>query len=348
MIDKHLKRWDLVGKTIDCHSHVGVALKMYGLVEYPYAETAEGIYYKQISAGVDINVVFPYTFDLYCDWKSMMKGDVAPAADPISEFPYKVENRTLMREVFDYQPRISRRFIPFVSVDPGRDVPGQLAELEKLEREYPIYGIKINPVACRTRSLELLDAGKDFLDFAAERDIPFLFHSMTIPNDIYSQASDIFKIVEERSDLRFCFAHAMLFNKHFLELAAKTPNAWVDTAALKIQVDLMNQLVAEGVVERSSLIDTDYTDHKEVMKTLCETCPDTLLWGTDSPAYSFHCRRAQGDGMVQDFSLTGAYEDEVAALKSVDREIRGRVSNANTLDFIFGKAIGEVFEFLSS
>jgi predicted TIM-barrel fold metal-dependent hydrolase len=339
MSRKHLTHGSLCGKTIDSHSHVGVALKMYGLGEYPYAETAEGIYYKQISAGVDVNVVFPYTFDLYCDQKSMMNGEVVPAADPVSEIPYKVENRILMREVFDYQARLSQRFIPFVSVDPGRDVRGQIVELEALEREYPIYGIKINPVACQTKALELLYAGKDFLDFASERDIPFIFHSVTIPTDVYSQAADIFKIVEKRPDIRFCFAHAMLFNRHFLELAAKTSNVWVDTAALKIQVDLMTQLVAEGVVERSSLIDTDYTDHLKVMETLCDICPDTLLWGSDSPAYSFHCQRLQGDGMLQDFSLTGAYEDEVAALNSLDSDIRGRVSNANTLNFIFGKEV---------
>ena len=67
MKQKHLSRNALRGKVIDVHSHVGVELKHYSCLEYPYAQTAEGIYYQQLSGGVDVNVVFPFTVDLYCE-----------------------------------------------------------------------------------------------------------------------------------------------------------------------------------------------------------------------------------------------------------------------------------------
>lgn len=337
MVERHLTRADLRGKTIDSHSHVGVELKMYCRNEYPYAETAEGIYYKQLSSGVDVNVVFPFSVDLYCDPSALIKGERIPAENPASVTPYKLENRILMREIFDFRPEISERLIPFVSVDPARDVAGQLEELEKLEERYPIYGIKINPVACQSKASALLDDGKVFLDFAASRDIPYIFHATTVANDIYSQASDILEIAERRPELRFCLAHAMLFNKECLDVARQMDNVWVDTAALKIQVDLVNQLLADGVLSHSSLIDADFSDHRRVMRTLCEMYPKTIVWGTDSPAYTFHCTRLQGDGNAQEFSLTGRYEDEVEALDSLNRELRGKVSNGNTLNFIFGK-----------
>lgn len=53
------------GKIIDIHSHVGVSIKAYASMEYPYAATLEGIYYRQKAAGIDVNVVFPYTADLF-------------------------------------------------------------------------------------------------------------------------------------------------------------------------------------------------------------------------------------------------------------------------------------------
>ena len=168
MVEKHLTRDDLQGKVIDAHSHVGVAIKEYCSEEYPYAQTAEGLYYQQLAGGVDVNIVFPFSADLYFEPTKLRAGEKIPAREPLSKSPYQVENRVLLREVFDYRPWRANRFVPFVSVDPGRDVSGQLAELEDLEKKFPIYGIKVIPVGCQSRALELLGQGEPFLDFAQE------------------------------------------------------------------------------------------------------------------------------------------------------------------------------------
>ena len=337
MATKHLTRNDLKGKVIDVHSHVGIALKEYCCGEYPYAQTADGIYYQQLAGGVDVNVVFPFMPDLFFEPTKLLRGEKVPAREPLSKSPYATDNLILMREVFDYCPDRSHRFLPFVSLDPGRCVAEQLAALERLDEQYPIYGIKIHPVGCQSHALEFLGKGEPFLDFAQERDIPFLFHATTVPNDEYSQASDILQIAQSRPALRFCLAHCLFFHYELLEQASRMPNVWVDTAALKIQVDVLLQLVGEGIVKASDLLDIDYSDYREVMVFLCTTYPDTILWGTDSPAFTYHCRRNQGDDMYQEFALKGRYEDEVAALNALPEELRRKASNTNTQDFLFGR-----------
>ena len=335
MKPRRLQRNDLAGRIIDVHSHVGVSLKAYGLAEYPYAQTVEGLYYRQLAGGVDVNVVFPLSADLYFEPKALTAGEMTPAREPLSPAPYAAENRLITREVLDYCPEISERFLPFVSVDPERAVAEQIAELEKLEREYPVYGIKVNPVGCQSHAAGLLKRGKAFLDFARERDLPLLFHVSTQPGEEYSQAADVFRIVERCPELRFCLAHCLLFHREFLERADAMPNVWVDTAAMKIQVQWIREEMDRSF-PASQLADADYSDYTKVMLTLCERFEDTMIWGTDSPAYACICRRKQAEGEFHEFRLKATYEDEVAALDVLPAGLREKVSSLNTLDFVFG------------
>ena len=89
-------RAGLAGKVIDCHSHLGVSLKAYASAEYPYAQTAEGLYYRQLAGGVDVNVVFPFSADLHFDPARLVEGEMVPAERPVSPVPYTAENRLLM------------------------------------------------------------------------------------------------------------------------------------------------------------------------------------------------------------------------------------------------------------
>jgi len=82
--------------------------------------------------------------------------------------------------------------------------------------------------------------------------------------------------------------------------------------------------------------ESDYTDHRRVLADLAEAYPDTLIWGSDSPAYSYICRRKQAEGHWLDFRLKGTYEDEVAALEALPAPLRQQVGSVNALSFIFG------------
>jgi predicted TIM-barrel fold metal-dependent hydrolase len=330
-------RGELDGAVIDAHAHVGVSLKAYAQGEYPYAQTVEGLAYRMRACGVDAAVVFPFTPELHFDLSKTPTGELVATDTPVSPAPYVAENRALMREVFDYCPELSDRFLPFVSVDPARSVAAQVDELNALADEYPVYGIKINPVLCQSKVGALLDAGAPLLDFAEARGLPLLIHTNPFETDAWSSTADVFRIIEARPGLRYCLAHCILFHRDYLERAGAADNIWVDTAAMKIQVELMTQLFASGEVSPGDCIDADYTDHCAVMRTLCDTYPDTIIWGTDSPAYAYICHRKQADGVYYDFKLKATYEDEAAALNALDTGLRATVGTANTLDFIFGR-----------
>jgi len=337
MAEKHLDKAALQGKTIDAHAHLGFSLRAFASLGYPYAQSLEDLYYRQRACGVDVNIVFPFTPDLYFEPHAVAQGNCLPDPAPISPVPYGLENRMVLREVFGFFPELSHRFLPFLSVDPGRAIAEQVADLTALADEYPIYGLKLVPVFCQSPVTALLEEGKPLLDFARARNLPVLLHTTTDPHEEYSRVDLTFQVVEANPDLRFCLAHCIGFHRGWLDRAAILPNVFVDTAALKIQVQSVfegNELMATG----DDLFPADYADHTAVMRALSEAYPDTLLWGTDSPAYTYMIRRKQAEDYYVTFNLKGSYEDEVAALNALSDDLRRQVCNTNTLRFVFGEA----------
>ncbi|KKN20230.1 hypothetical protein LCGC14_0937630, partial [marine sediment metagenome] len=92
----------------------------------------------------------------------------------------------VLQEVFEFCPEIKERFIPFVSVDPGREVDAQIKKLIELNERFPIYGLKIVPVSCQTKITELLDSGKGIVELACERNWPILIHTTVHAEEEYS------------------------------------------------------------------------------------------------------------------------------------------------------------------
>jgi predicted TIM-barrel fold metal-dependent hydrolase len=335
MVAKHIVREDLIGKTIDIHSHVGIQIREAALIEFPYCASVEDQAYRQVANDVDVAVVFPASPTLYFDIPIYVEtGRLVPAEKPISRAPFERENRLLLTDVFRFCPEHSQRFLPFVSVDPGRAVEAQIEVIRELEEEFPIYGVKIAPVACQSKVTELLGVGAPFLAFCAERDWPILFHVAVSVGESYSQASDTFEVIERHPELRFCLAHAIGVHRGFLERADALPNAWVDTAALKIQVELAYQQ-SPLMALPPDVLDCDLSDHLMVMRTLMERYPRTILWGTDSPWHSYIARRLHDDGVYAEFRLKGTYEQEVAALNILSPAQRQQI-NANALRYLFG------------
>jgi predicted TIM-barrel fold metal-dependent hydrolase len=338
MSQRQIRAHDLRGKTIDVHTHVGVNVQAYARLEFPYCQSLEGLYYKQKANGVDYSVVFPFSGDLYFDIATLVReGRMVPAVNPISDVPYERENRLLLMEIFSFCPEYRQRFIPFVCVDPVRKVGAQLDVLRELELEFPFYGIKVSPVGCQSKITGLLEEGEGFIDFARQRNLPFLFHTTVHPEESYSQVVDALRVVEAHPDLRFCLAHCIGLHRAFLERADGAPNAWVDTAALKIQVQLAyeNNPIMAPPQERW---DWDYSSHIQIMRELVEHFPGTILWGSDAPAYAYICRRQQAPRSYVEFRLKANYEDEVAALQALAPEARKRVSATNIIRFLFGAA----------
>jgi hypothetical protein len=162
-----------------------------------------------------------------------------------------------------------------------------------------------------------------------------LFHTTPTKDDEYSNADDVLKVVESRPGIRFCLAHCILFHRDYLDRVDPAENIWVDTGALKIQVDLLDDYIGNGVDEKD-LVDADFSDFRKVMKYLCDRYPDTIIWGSDSPAYSYITRRRQGENTYRDFRYKGRYEDEVAALRYLPEEQMLKAGSINPIKFLFG------------
>jgi predicted TIM-barrel fold metal-dependent hydrolase len=332
---KHLLRQDLTGKVVDVHAHIGLNIKAFAETGFPYCSSAEDLFYRQTANGVDCSVVFPITPELFFDIPHYAKtGKLVPALNPLSKAPYAQENRMLLYDVFRFCPERASHFLPFVSVDPGRMIQEQLASLRELEEEFPIYGLKISPVACQTKVTKLLEEGEIFLEFAHERNWPILFHVTADPREEFSGAEDTFKVVERHPELRYCLAHALCLHRGYLDRAAATPNVWVDTAALKIMVQLI-RANDPPILALSDRLECDYQDHLKVMQMLVQRYPQTIVWGSDTPYHSYITRRLQGDGYYYEFRLKGTYEQEKAALDILSPEERRQLAT-NALDFIFG------------
>lgn len=325
----------LQNKIIDVHSHIGVALKEYACVEFPYCQSAEGLYYKQSKNGVDFGVVFPFSADLFFNQDKFLSNQRVPSEQPLSKAPYQTENEMVLKEVFLFCSEYENRFLPFVSVDPGRLQAEQIENLLALEKQYNFYGIKINPLYCQSSVLSLLGRGKVFLDFARQRSLPFLIHSTSDEREQLSYAKNVFSVIEENQDLRFCLAHCLGFSSAFLEKANRMANVWVDTSALKIQSQMAreNSPIVETPEKRFK---SNYADHRQVMLDLARAFPETIIWGSDSPAYSYICQRKQGENAVAGFNLKGSYEEEKAGLDFLPDPLKYKVSNENTLNFLFG------------
>jgi hypothetical protein len=87
---------ELAGRVTDVHAHVGVSLKAYANSEYPYAQSLEGLHCRQKANGVDYSAVFTYTAELFFDLPTLLReGRMVPAAEPLGEAPYALENRLL-------------------------------------------------------------------------------------------------------------------------------------------------------------------------------------------------------------------------------------------------------------
>ena len=327
---------DLVGKTIDIHSHAGIQIREAAQISFPYCSSVEDLAYRQKANGVDVSVVFPTGPDLFFDLQLLIEtGRKEPAASPISRAPYERENRLLLTDVFNFCPEHSGRFLPFISVDPGRLVAEQIAILRELEEEFPIYGVKIAPVSTQTRVTALLDEGEAFFEFFAARDWPVLFHVAVSQGEAYSQAADTLDVIERHPELRYCLAHCIGFHRELLERADSLPNVWVDTSALKIQVELAYQDSPLMALPPDRFA-CDFSNHVKVMRALVERFPGTIIWGTDSPYHSYITRRLQGEGVYAEFRLKGTYEQEVAALAAPHAAQQAQ-NNTNALAFLFGE-----------
>ena len=312
---------------IDCHNHIGVDLLLYLRGEYPYAQHLSALVAEGQSQGVDRWIVFPLVTNLAFDIAQMRNGKVAFPGG-IEKVPYAFENRRMLQEIYELFPDIGRLTLPFVMLDPMRETAGQAAELRKLRGEFRFYGLKIQSTIIQSDINCLSRQGRVFLELAEEWDVPFLIHSSVDPADQWAQAKDILKIAEANPRIRFCLAHSCRFDQECLDRVQELPNTWFDCSAHCIHCECVGQGLP-AVALKARRFESDYTNPTQVLRDLVAAYPNKLLWGSDSPAYSYVGR--SGETL---YSLRSTYAAEVAALKAQRSEVIQHIANQNIRQFL--------------
>lgn len=293
---------------------------------FPYSQQLTGLVKSGRAAGITHWMIFPFISNLSLDIAEMRKGNIVyPGLEAV---PFEWENRRMLEEIYQLFPEEGRSAIPFVIVDPFRAPQAQAAALRKLKQDHPFYGIKLQTTVLESPIKSLLGEGKVLLELAAEWDVPLLIHSSVLPSDLWAQASDILDVAEATPEVRFCLAHSLRYDRVQLDRLAGTPNAWFDCSAHRIHC----QLAVENhpsVAPPERRFASDYSDPSQVLRDLAECYPQKLMWGSDSPAYSF----VGTFGGIR-YELASTYEEEVACLTSLPTAMQQQVSVTNTLEFL--------------
>jgi len=311
---------------IDCHNHIGVDLLFYLRGEFPYAQDLYHMVTEGSALGVDRWIVFPLVSNLSLDFQQMREGKIAfPGFETV---PYAFENRRTLREIYELFPNLGRLTLPFVMVDPMRETEAQATELRKLRDEFRFYGLKIQSTVIQSDIKCLQQQGHIFLELAQEWDIPFIIHSSVFAEDRWAQASDILDIAQANTKVRFCLAHSCRFNRECLERVNALPNTWFDCSAHCIHCDAAVRDLPI-IAAKPRRFASDYRDAGKVLADLAAAYPKKLLWGSDSPFYSYVGRF---DGGL--LALMSSYERETNALKSQTAQVIANVAGRNIMDFL--------------
>jgi predicted TIM-barrel fold metal-dependent hydrolase len=258
---KKLDPHQLAGKVIDGHSHVGVSLSMFLSGCYPYCQSAQTLLDLMDANDVDCAITFPYGESAYFDIRKYLDTKRrVPRRPPLTPAPFIPENRLLCEEIYEKVPGAAGRILPSLCIDPGRRVREQVKEIERLIEEYPVYGFKVSGIFVQSSHLHLLRRGAAFMRLAEDLNLPVQFHSTAYAGDKYSHSSINLKVARAYPKVRFCMAHCLGFDKPHLDEANNLPNVWVDSAALKIQVEA-NDIIAPA----SRRFPTDYADYRTVL-----------------------------------------------------------------------------------
>jgi predicted TIM-barrel fold metal-dependent hydrolase len=309
---------------IDCHNHIGVELSLYLRDEFPYAQHLVTMVETGRELGLERFVVFPSPTPIAFSLEQAREGKVTLEGG-LERVPYIWDNRRMMREIYEMFPDAGAATTPFAMVDPMRETQAQAAELRSLRRDYRFHGLKMQTTIIQSRVTSLMEQGRVFLEMAEEFDIPLLLHSSVHPDDPWAQAKDIIDIAEATPNVRFCAAHSCRFDREQLDRIAALPNTWFDCSAHGIHCELavQNHPTVAPVQRRFA---SNYSDAAQVLCDLAAAYPDKLLWGSDSPFYSFVAQVGE-----ERIALISSHKAEVDYLMAVPQELRNKISLQNTL-----------------
>jgi len=324
------------GGLIDAHTHVGIDPASFYDVSFPYGTCADDMIVRMDVTGVDFAVCFPLGYTAYFSLAAYRRGEFRHDPEGGCAVPYQLENERLCEEIYEAFPEYAGRLLPFAMFDPSREAAGQADFVEALARRYPILGLKTVTSYNQAFVRDLLAEGSCLLDMAARQDLPVTIHSAVMPGDPWANVFDILRVARERPDVRFAIAHTCRFDVRALEEAAALENCWVDLSAFHIHC-LLAQQDHPAVAEKAYRFPADYRDHAGAMQKIAGTYPDTVVWGTDTPAHYWMSKFIDEEGEVVRMRLPCGPYVETGELRKLPEALQRRIGYENTVMWLFGK-----------
>ena len=323
---------------IDAHTHVGIDPNLFDSGSFPYCQSGDDLAVRMAATKVDFACVFPFIYSEYFRRRDFRQGRFR--RDPASEsaFPYQKENQRQCLEIYEAFPQFAGRLLPFAMFDPLRKASEQAAFLAGLAARYPLFGLKTAGSYIQAPPQALLRGKGPLLRFAADHNLPFMFHTAVMPGDAWSNVFDILDVVKACPSVRFCLAHTCRFDRRALDMAAELPNCWVDFSAFNIHLRMARDN-SPAVAGRKDRFAADYRDaaHARTMQKIAQAYPDTMIWGTDTPAHQWFSYFQDDSGEEIWMRLPCGPYREAEEFRKLPKAIRRRIGWANTLEFLFGK-----------
>jgi len=320
---------------VDAHTHVGADAALFHGGSFPYALTAEDAVLRMDRTGVRYAVCFPFIYTAYFSLPDFVHSRFVRSPGDLCRVPYQFENQRLCQEIYEAFPDTAQRLLPFAFFDPEREPEAQVACLEELAARYPIFGLKTATSYLQSHIRALLGPGRSLLDFSARYDLPVTLHTAVIPGDPWADVFSILEVVESRPDVRFALAHTCRFDRRALDRADALENCFVDFSAFHIHCKLARQDHA-AVAGRDNRFPADYTRHAAAMQAVAEAYPETVLWGSDTPAHQFMSRFVDEHGKEHWMHLTCEVDRETDELRKLPAAMQHRIGYENTVRYLFG------------
>ena len=319
---------------IDCHAHIGVSYQSYLDYGYPYCMSFEDASIRMKVLGVDFSMLTPFGTSAYYRLWPGTPETVEPCEE-FCRFPYEIENRSMLQEIYDVFPEYSESALPFLQFDPLRKAAEQAEHLEGLWAEYPVMGLKTVLTYIRSSATDLDGPGRPILDVAREHDLPIVFHCSWDREDPWANVSSILEVAERHPELRMMLAHSARFHRESLDRAASLENCFVDTSAFDIHC-LLARMNHRAIPPQAQRLDAEYGDPPSVMRKLLTDYPDTIVWGSDTPGNYYIRKHRDAKGELVDCDLRSSFDAETKILRALTDAQVLRISYGNTVRFLFG------------
>lgn len=266
--------------TYDVHTHIGIDMGFYLRRWWPYCASVQDLLLHMDTHGIDRAVSFPFCVgNAYDPQAFAQRGEIALLPGRV---PYDRENALLLDEIRRLDK--DRRLRPFAMFDPSRMVDEQIKALDVIKGD--IAGLKLQATIIKSFVPDLLDKASAFMAFAAEHDLPVLFHTSISPNDPWSRVADCLAVAAANPKVRFNLAHSLRFHAGHLREAAAMANVWIDCSAhLAHCGGAVNEMAY--VATKADRVKADYTRPSDVLAAVADIVGGKYMWGSDNPFQSW-------------------------------------------------------------